>query len=60
VRVKPTFDASVELTSQEIAKAIRKTQTELSAQIKEITQLCSDGIDQYHELDKLYPDEAHG
>lgn len=59
-RVKPTFDASIEMTSQEIGKAIRKTQTELSAQIKEITQLCTEGIDQYHELDKLYPDETNG
>ncbi|KAB2699904.1 hypothetical protein [Brucella lupini] len=59
-RVKPTMQASVELTSQEISEAIRKTQTELSTQIKEITQLCSDGIDQYHELDKLFPDEING
>jgi len=59
-RVKPTMQASVELTSQEISETIRKTQTQLSTQIKEITQLCSDGIDQYHELDKLFPDEING
>lgn len=60
VRVKPSMDGSVEMTSQEIGQAIRQTQTQLSAQIKEITKLCSEGIDQYHELDKLYPDEAYG
>lgn len=59
-RVKPTMQASVELTSQEIAEAIRKTQAELSVQIKEITQICSDGIDKYHELDNLFPDEFNG
>src|SRR5690606_38315437 len=59
-RVKPTLTDNVELTSEDIANAIRKTQAELSGQIKELTQLCSDGIDQYHELDKLFPDEING
>ncbi len=55
-RIKPTRPSNAELTDKQIAEAMKKSQEGLSAQIKAIAAACEDGINEYRELDILFPD----
>lgn len=57
-RIKPTKAGESELTDNAVIESIRKAQSELTEQIKNIAAVCDDGIDQYRELDKLHPETA--
>jgi len=57
-RIKPTKAGESELTDKDVADSIRKAQSELSEQIKNIAAVCDEGIDQYYELDRLHPESA--
>ncbi|WP_373413870.1 hypothetical protein [Ensifer aridi] len=55
-RLKPTMTAVGELSDKDIAKAIKVTQDDLSGQIKAIAVTCEQGIEEFRELDKLFPE----
>lgn len=59
-RPKPSNTGVGELTDKEVAEAIKKAQAELSEQIRAISKACEEGIDEYRELDNLFPDEVNG
>lgn len=59
-RMKPTQDKSGELSSKQIAIDIKKSQIDLTEQIKAISIACDEGIAEYHELDNLFPDSLNG
>lgn len=59
-RLKPTLIAEGELTDVDILAAIKTAQVELSEQIKAIATACEQGIDDYRELDTLFPEVANG
>lgn len=56
-RIKATKPSSAELSDKQIADAVKKAQEDLSAQIRTIATACEKGIDEYRELDNLFPDE---
>lgn len=55
-RTKPSMPSAAEMSDKQVAAAIKKAQEELSIQIKAIASACDEGIDEYRELDKLFPD----
>ncbi|MBD9541433.1 hypothetical protein IB276_18425 [Ensifer sp. ENS04] len=55
-RIKPTRPSNAELTDKQISEAVKKAQEGLSSQIKAIAAACEDGINEYRELDILFPD----
>ena len=59
-RMTPSQAGTDEMTDKEVADAVRKAQADLSEQIKAISKACEDGIEQYRELDNLFPEEANG
>ncbi|WP_312403760.1 hypothetical protein [Rhizobium sp.] len=58
-RLKPTMVSDGELSDREILDTIKTAQEGLSEQIKAIAAACEQGIEEFRELDKLFPEVSH-
>jgi hypothetical protein len=59
-RIKPTRPTGGEWNDSELAESIRSAQADLSEQVTRIGTECEQGIEQYHQLDKLFPGASNG
>ena len=60
VRLNPILRANDESDDKALATRIQEAQKELSDQIRKIGTEFETAVDQYHKLDKLFPENANG
>jgi hypothetical protein len=59
-RLTPILRTTDEADDRELAGRIQQAQAELSEQIRKIGAEFEAAVDQYHKLDTLFPEKAHG
>ncbi len=59
-KIKATIHSDGELKDSELAASITKVQQLLNEQMMQIGKECESGIEQYRDLDKLYPETLDG